>query len=561
MASILAKARAIASRLWRAAGEDPDTAIVGAPADLGAGEAGMLNADLMSMSVQQYRVSKDRAERHAIRTRMDDEDGVISKALDVTADTAFSPEEDADDADETFELESDGTTEGDAILEEAERLCEQLHLQQETWGTARQVLQFGNRMCEIVLDPSGTRVVRLKSLPEEQLYIRRDVYGNPQDPPWEQRSYYQQDGAGIGFAEWQIVHYLHRPDNAGLYGRGVLDCERDWMRLQALEDGMVQIRLHRAGDKLIHYIPVDKAKGATEVQAQVNAYRESLRKKRTLSALSGTQRRDSPTSVTDDFFVPVPYGETLSKVGIEPYAPQNYQIQQIRDVEYMRARVLARIGVPMRYLQIGGTEGARASLGEGGISQEDVAFARTCRKLQADVRTGHMKPITIHLMLRGMNPIDHPLTMKFPVISTSDEKRKADTDNVRAQTAKIISDLVGIPPEILLDRYVKASPDEREAWLKASAEILADRAAKAAAATAALAQANQANQQGGAPDQGPPQNAQDRRQSLRQAAEALLVVASAELGIEPLREAVHEHPGGNGRLQDRGPYPAPARRS
>ncbi len=531
--------RSIGLRLARLFGPTPGPA---SAADLtpvvtlGAGERGVLDIDILSTTAKLWSVSQNRAEQHAFRLRMDREDGLISKALDITADTATAPAEGEGSA---FEI----VCEDQRTAGEVELLCDVLHLREESWAIARRLLKFGNEMREVTLDPSGTRVARYKLLPENQMWIRRDPYGNPLDPPWEQRPYYQQDGSGIPMADWQVTHYKHRPDDEGIYGRGVLDCERDWQRLQAEEDGMVQIRLARAGDRIVHYIPIDPARGATEIKAQIKEYTDAIRQRRQLSNTAGTSRRDSPSVATDDFFIPVPAGVQIAKVGLEPYSPVNAQLQNIGDVRYMRAKVIGKIGVPMRYLNMGGEEAARASLGDGGISYEDKQFARTVRTLQGDIRAGHLKVISIHLILRGLDPLANPVGLSFPTVSTTDDAAEAKTELTRAQAAQIIATLIGIPREVLLDRYVVASAEERDRWLKASADAMG---ANAAAMPAG-----------------------ERRQSLREMADALMVVACETLGIEAPPESgveVDEHEwfgdaaGGNGRLAGAHPYPAPLAR-
>jgi len=314
--------------------------------------------------------------------------------------------------------------------------------------------------------------MRYKLLPEEQIWRRLDEFGNPLDPPWEQRSAWQSEGAGIGLREWQVVHYAHRADERAIYGRGILDCERDWQRLQDIEDSMVSARLLRGYDRNVHYIPVSESAGQAEIQKAIEDYKRAWRKRRVLSAEDGVTQRDNPGSVHQDAFVPVPIGMEVAKLGIENISPQNVQLQNIRDVEYLRARVLARLGVPMRYLNMGGGEAVRAALGEGGISQEDIQFARTVRQIQKVLREGHSRPLSLHLILRGYNPIEKPVALKFPVISTADASRNADVDLKRAQALQIVSQLLSLPAEMVVDHYMRLSAQEKERWFGEQMEKL-----------------------------------------------------------------------------------------
>lgn len=502
---------AIAKRLARSAPADAVPDFLALPASgQGAGEAGMLDADISSQYTKQWQLSRHRNERHEIRVRMDTQYALISKALDVTADVATAPEEEGDAA-EAFTLQC----EDDPTLAEAERLCTTIQLKERSWSMARRLAQFGNEMREVVLDASGSRVVRYKLLPEHQMWKRFDQYGNPKDPPWEQRTYYIPDGSGIGFALWQIVHYSYPGDTDEDYGRGILDCEREWMRLQGIEDDMVLARRQRAYDRIVHMIPVKDGQGRDEQEQTVKRYQERLTRRRTLDAMNGTSSRDNPNSVTQDFYVPYA-GAAYPDAGPRMLESKNTQLTNIRDVEYLRGTVLARLGVPMRYLNLGGSEAAKATLGNGSINYEDIQFARTIRGLQKALANGHQQVITLHLILRGLNPIEHPVSLQFPVISTSDAKMHADMELTRAQALTQIAAQIQVPAEMVIDHYMGLTTAEKERWFGDLQESIRAQAA----------------------------DGLTRTRNLQEIAASILTMAHKEMGLEPGDAAIsgsHDH--------------------
>jgi len=496
--------------------------LAGVPAELGAGEVGLLDADLISTLTRPWRMSRNRQERHAIRQRMADESALIGKALDVIADVATAPEDEGD-ARNAFLVRC----EEDRITEEVELLCDAIKLRESSNGIARRLATHGNEMREPVLDPAGGRVVRYKLLPEHQIWRRLDDRGLPQDPPWEQRPYYKQDGSGIPFAEWQVVQYTYPIDPDEAYGRGILGCEREYMRLAAMEDDMVQARRQRAMDRMVHRVPVTEKMGRDDQEAAVKRYADKLMRRRVLSATQGTSTRDNPTEVTQDFYVPY-VGKDYPDAGPKLLTPANVQLQVIRDVEYHRGIVLARLGVPMRYLNLGGAEAARAAIGSGNISYEDIQFARTIRGMQKSLAYGHNIVITLHLILRGYDPIKNPVALEFPVISTADAKQNAEIEYMRAQTLQIIANFLQVPLEMVADHYMGLTEDEKERWLGDLGEQWA----------------GAAEEQLGR-----------RAQSLQGILEAVLVLANKELeGDGGNAEAREPAPSGAGSYN----YPGPA---
>jgi len=421
-----------------------------------AGE-GLLRLSQAGGASQAWQVGRTRNEKHRLHQRMSEESALISKALDVTADVATAPEDDADDARSSFEVDcEDGRTQA-----AAERIVESLNLKATAWGISRRIIQHGNEMREVVLDSNASDVVRYKQLPEDQMWLIKDEFGVPRQPaPWEQRLYYQPPGSGIPFLAWQIVHYKYGDEDA-TYGTGILQCEREWMQLLALESSMVIGRLQRSPSKLLHLIPVDYRRGAGEVAGTIRAYRDSYLRHKALSATLGTTSMDSPPGAGDDIFFPH-YGKEWEGAGVTAIDPSNTQLSNLRDVEYHRSQLLARLGVPIRYLNMGGAEAVRASMGSGGISHEDRQFARTIRRIQSVIAEGNTRVVNFGLILQGLNPVQYPVTLRFAVISTEDALLAAQVEKTRAETLAIVAKSLDLPAEFVKDRYLQLSADEKE---------------------------------------------------------------------------------------------------
>jgi len=494
---------------------------------------GLLSAEIAAATAKVWRVSRERHELHELRDRMDNESALISKALDVMADVATAPDDDDKDARASFEVEC----EDDRTRDAAEAVVEQVKLRERSWGIARRLTLFGNEMREVVVDPSRGRIVRYKPLPEQQLWRRLDQWGRPLEPPWEQRPYYKPDGSGLPFEGWQIIHYRYG-DEDETYGRGILQgAERLFMKLQAVEDAMVDGRLARSPSRLIHRVAMSATKPVDEQQKILDAYVRRINRTRLLDATYGSRLRDRPTSVRHDFYIP-DLGKEWPNAGIDIIDPSNHQLQNIRDVEYLRAMLLARLGVPARYLNLGGAEAVRGALSDAGLGHEDKQFARTIRRLQSVLAEGHCRVILLQLILQAgprLNPVEHPVTLSFPVVSTEDTKRQADVDRQRAEALKVYGQFVDIPPAMVIDRYIGLTPEEREKFYGELSEAVAAKAEGRPIPTSA--------------------------RNVKELAAAALLIAEAQLreqGIDIWDLQEHDERSTHGE-GDGSPYPAVAR--
>lgn len=424
-----------------------------------------------------WRQVQDRCQRHALYDRMDDEDEFVEEALDAFADVATTPTEDGADARRSFEIvvKSSGN---DAQDKEAQQTLEdcaaRVGLRERQWEYGRDVEKYGNVFAENVVGNVGGQmmVVRLKDLPEETLWPRRDEFGRPLSPAWEQRTLYTQEGKGVLMDSWQITHWV-RGGGKTVFGRSLMHSARhNWTRLQLLEDSMAVARLVRAYQKLAHYIPVADTATQDEIRNRVENYKRQMTLRSTgnstAESLDGVA---DPLAVMTDFYFGVD-SKSRPKLGVESVDPNNPQLQNLRDMEYARARLLAKLEVPMRFLNLGGSEAAKGSLSDGGLSREEEQFLRKCRRLQSILAEGDSRILNLDLILHGVNPLEVDYEIIFPLLSMNDAERQSVILQRRMQALSLLSaSLAGnLPLDYVLDEYLKLTPEEKERWFNTQQE-------------------------------------------------------------------------------------------
>lgn len=382
---------------------------------------------------------------------MSENDPLVHTALNIHAHCATGYEDtDVDGFEWMLQVDN---PEARLLLDE---LKKRLDLGQETWQIVRKFVCFGEEFREIVVDEDGI-VRRFKSLPSYQMMPVLDQYGNKQ-PGWVQEPEVAYHSKRVQFAEWQIVPFVYGPQR-GWQGTGLMmAARRTWKRLVMMEDGMALARMIRAYDKYKHRVPV--ASGATEKQwhdAILN-YKNRITFRKGLDAQGKLFLQNQPFEVPTDFYIP----EDGSKRGdIEILKSENIQLQNIDDVLYHQSILLANLSVPAKYLNLTRKSGA---LTDAGLSAEDMQFARVLRQEQAVLRGGLIRLAHTALAFQGIDGDAVGVGVNLPKVSPGDMLQEARIQYTLAQAADLFSQLLpgGIPPELLMDKYMQLDDDEKE---------------------------------------------------------------------------------------------------
>lgn len=223
---------------------------------------------------------------------------------------------------------------------------------------------------------------------------------------------FQWNSGGLTFENWQIAHFrVLGNDKHSPYGTSVLDsARRIWRQLTLLEDAMMAYRITRSPERKVFYIDVGNIP-PEDVEQYMQKVMTQMKRNQILDSNTGrVDLRYNPTSVDEDFFIPVRGGVNNTKIeGL----PGGQFTSAIEDVKYLRDKLFAALKVPMSYL----IRGEGATEDKATLAQKDIRFARTIQRLQRVVVAELEKIGIIHLYtlgFRGTDLISFKLSLNNP---------------------------------------------------------------------------------------------------------------------------------------------------
>lgn len=420
-----------------------------------------------------WRVYEDRRSLYNDIERMDNEDELVSSALDIIADVAthWTGKEDSGI---TLRI-STTDQEAQKIIDD---LVARLDLQNEVWQIVRQMAKHGAYLPEVLIDRKRMKIVRLKQTVTYQIFPNLTEKGD-KIPGWIIRE--EKDVAsatGQALEEWQICPFLFGAKRGYLPVPLLASARRNWQRLSKIEDGMAVARLTRAYDKLVHRIPIKKEWNKEEILAAIRTYREGITKRKIMTDTGKVTQNESPYDVNTDFYLPDDGSQTG---GITPLTSTNLQLGNLNDVYYSREKLLARLAVPISYLQIMSTQ--KTHLKSGSVGDADIRFASFLGRIQAALRTGLRRLVDTELVLQGKNPATVQYKIELAQIRSKDPMEDAKIELTRAQAAVFFVEAFGaLPVELIASKFLELEPDQQEvlnAFLKTNDKKITDSRIKA----------------------------------------------------------------------------------
>lgn len=404
---------------------------------------------------KQLKVENTRRARYADYDEMDNDDPIINRALNVYADSAVQ----ADTEDEsiiTFFADSEKLVQ---LLEEHR---DATGMNAEAWKLARGLAKYGDAFDEIVV--KGNDIVKVKPLVPEEIRRNEDEFGNLLDP-----AFTQVDPSTLQviaqFKDWQIVHYRtgrDRGDKYGHKGSVLASIRRTYKQLMMLEDGLILTRLVRAPQRYKWKIDTTGIDDPMERLEYLKRVREEVKRQSVFGPDGRLRLEPDPLSQEEDVFVAVTQG---SPADVDVLQGQT-GLGDIRDVEYFQNKLLSALP-PKAYLGLERDINAKATL-----TQQDVQFARSVRRIQWAMVTGYKQRCDLFLTLRGVSPRLNPYTIVLPAPSVVDELQRWQAELVRASTANMMRN-AGISLEYML-KYVYGLSDEDIERIKSENEALQD---------------------------------------------------------------------------------------
>lgn len=320
--------------------------------------------------------------------------------------------------------------------------------------TIRYLCKYGDSPFEVVLDAHRTGVSALKFMNVYNFTRIETRYGDLvgffyMDAIWPRPMFLH---------PWQVMHLrltsfenIYHP-----YGRSILDGGRKaYKQLRLMEDAALIYRITRAPEKRKFTIPVGMIP-PKEVPEYMQMIARNFKRQRFYNPSSGTfDERYSPLIQEDDFFLPRRPDGTGPDVDVLPGAEN---LDQIKDIEYFKKKMIAPMKIPFARVGIG-EDGGGAS--EKSLSQAHSEFAKAVQWVQREAATGLTKVAIIHLALRGYRVEDlRGFDIALTATSAMEELYRIETWQTRVGVMADLKDLGWFPKEWIVTHFTDLSPDE-----------------------------------------------------------------------------------------------------
>lgn len=410
------------------------------------GSAAKSDSAVAGSYYEQIRIEHKRIARLRDYERMDNEDTVLNRALDVRTENAYTSR---DGDQESFEVGSDSDEATGRILED---VTERLKLHEQMPTIHRSALKYGDDMEERIYDNAHV-LVRLKWLHPKYMRRNEDDYGRL----IADRAFTMVDEAEepiAVFEHWQVIHWRHNRKRGDLYGSSMMFPSRRPFRITHLmEDGIAINRLVRSTDKLAFYIPVPRNADQAEQQRIIEEVKQKFKRRSNIDAAGKLDLTKNPLGDDEDIFVGTWEG---SPAKVERLAIGGV-ISKPYDLEHFENQKIMGTGVPKSYLGLERDVNAKATL-----EWQDIEFARGIRSDQKEA-AGFLRGVYDgQLVALGMPTGKNVYYVEFPAISFVDEGMKMEALKLRWDVAATAKSSLGIPVEWLLEKVVGLGAEDIE---------------------------------------------------------------------------------------------------
>jgi hypothetical protein len=342
-------------------------------------------------------------------------------------------------------------SESDLVVDEVNRLFEQVNLHKFLWDIVRNTVKYGDCFTELILDVNkpeeGIKKIKILNpnwilrVETEYGYLKKFLQEIPNLESLQYSEVGQSENARpmkyIELDKNQIVHYrMHTSDPVFYpYGKSIAAlCHRVFRSLKMMEDAMMIYRLSRAPERRIFYVDTGNLP-TSKAEMFIERLKQKFKKEKFYNSPKGTiDSRYNPMSMDEDFFVPTKNGRG-TKIDTLPGATN---LGEIEDVRYYRDKLLAALKVPKDYL----VEKDQSPERKANLSQLDVKFARTIQRVQVDIEAGLENMAKRHLQLKGFPAaLIKKLRISLPEPSDMSAKRKLDIDEQKTRVIAAVQQL------------------------------------------------------------------------------------------------------------------------
>lgn len=364
------------------------------------------------------------------------------------------------------------------------------------WHVFYNTCKYGDAFYEIVPDnyKNPKKIKYLKFVPPN-FVVRVEENGNLLEfvvkispdsrTPTSGTFYSSQEAEEFHLKPWQMVHFKLDDKEFEPYGKSVLEHGRlTFKQMKLIEDAMLIYRISRAPERRIFKIPVGNLP-YREAMKRVDEIKARFRKTPWIDPVTGDiSYKANPLSINDDFYVPIRQDGTGIQID---YEPGGQLLNEIKDVEYFKDKILRTMRIPIAYL----TGEMTGDVARTSLSAMDVRFAKTIERIQKQIIKGLEKIAIVELAFKRFTIEDmHGFKVDLTAPSKIYEIQELETFTNKLntiQTAMALADESGnmfLPKEWLYRKILKLT-DQEISDIKLMQQREAAEKAEATAATEA----------------------------------------------------------------------------
>lgn len=394
---------------------------------------------------KQFEFECPREKRYEIYREMDYY-GLVTSLLDAYAEEATQPDYDKGRA---IWIESKAKH----MIQRGDECLRNVQAEERCTPITRRMCKYGDEFQRLIYQ-SGQGVLMSRNTKAVGVVRKEDRYARLVGFTEKGQKYRGEMKRDISWP-WDYVHFrLLGADDEAVYGTSLLrNLFRPWRQLLLSEDSMLMYRLLRAPDRNLVMIDVGDME-EHEAADYVNRFKKAMRKHEFIDPASPMYRQQyNPLTPLEDIFVPLRGSdsntrfETLSGSG---------NVGEIYDVEHYVNSFFGAAGAPKAYFGFEGDIDAKATL-----QQQDVRFARRCKRIQRACIHGHRQICDIHFTLLRDGPgsnekfdvskVENAYLVQMSPISYLDEWERLELIQLRYQIVESLSRLaqdMGFDPRV-----------------------------------------------------------------------------------------------------------------
>lgn len=266
----------------------------------------------------------------------------------------------------------------------------------------------------------------------------------------------------VDLAPIQVVHYSPDKTRGHRYGRSMYATARKlWRQSEAAEDVLSLLSILQAAARKSVTYPMPGNIRPDQVDDFLENLKSGQWSQQVFDNDGKMRRRITSLIAMDDLVYPYREGNEKPTFHNDPPADLRQIIDMLR---FMQDKFFIVTGVPAALCGFEKNVNARSTL-----EQQGLQFARTVRRKQQEVMHLMHTVIQRGLAAAGVKPTIK-YSIRMPRVSSFDEKMKADTNYVRAQTARILANDLGIDFKFILKEALGLS-DEQVMSLASAREV------------------------------------------------------------------------------------------